>query len=43
MIRKKGAPYQTFTRITEKRAQSGSPSQVIAGMPMRARTQLKAL
>src|SRR5437764_10046592 len=43
MMRKNGAPYQTFTRITEKRAQYGSPSQVIAGMPMRTKTQLKAL
>src|SRR5205085_4204169 len=43
MMRKKGAPYQTFTRITEKRAQSGSPSQVMAGRPMRTKIQLKAL
>src|SRR6478672_8264291 len=43
MIRKNGAPYQTFTRMTEKRAQYGSPSQVIAGMPMRTNSQLKAL
>jgi hypothetical protein len=43
MIRKNGAPYQTFTRITEKRAQFGSPSQCTAGMPRRTNTQLNAL
>src|SRR4051794_13616767 len=42
MMRKKGAPYHTFTRITEKRAQKGSPSQVMVGRPIRAKTQLKA-
>src|SRR5205823_12057999 len=36
-------PYQTFTKITKKRAQYGSPSQVIAGRPMRTKTQLNAL
>src|ERR1043165_6822542 len=30
MMRKKGAPYHTFTRITEKRAQKGSTSQLKA-------------
>src|ERR1043165_6536356 len=42
MIRKKGAPYQTFTRITEKRAHIGSPSQVMVGRPRWAKSQLKA-
>src|SRR3954452_22740384 len=42
MMRKKGAPYQTFTRITEKRAQNGSPSQVMVGRPRWAKSQLKA-
>src|SRR3954462_10591950 len=43
MIRKKGAPYQTLTRITEKRAQLPSPSQVTDGMPRRTKIQLNAL
>src|ERR1051325_1650693 len=42
MMRKKGAPYQTLTRITEKRAQFGSPSQLTDGMPRRTNTQLNA-
>jgi len=42
-MRKNGAPYHTFTRITEKRAQFGSPSQVIEGRPIRVKTQLNAL
>ena len=33
MIRKNGAPYQTLTRMTEKRAQKVSPSQGIGPMP----------
>src|SRR3954471_23342446 len=43
MMRKNGAPYQTFTRITEKRAQFASPSQLTEGMPRRTKTQLNAL
>src|SRR3954470_21129822 len=43
MMRKKGAPYQTLTRITEKRAQLPSPSQVTDGMPRRTKIQLNAL
>src|SRR3989440_12795009 len=43
MMRKKGAPYQTLTRMTEKRAHIGSPSQGMAPKPRRVRTQLKAL
>src|SRR5690606_31543094 len=43
MIRKNGAPYQTFTRITDMRAHSGSPNQFTGSMPMRANSQLKAL
>src|SRR6266850_2417279 len=43
MMRKNGAPYQTFTRMTEKRAQLGSPSHGTASSPMRARIQLNAL
>src|SRR3954470_16463179 len=43
MIRKNGAPYQTLTRITEKRAQLPSPSQVTDGMPRRTKIQLNAL
>src|SRR3954469_22220501 len=42
MIRKKGAPYQTLTRITAKRAQYGSPSQVMVGRPIWAKSQLNA-
>src|SRR5689334_10841294 len=42
MIRKKGAPYHTFTRITEKRAQYGSLSQGISLKPRPCRTQLNA-
>src|SRR3954469_482925 len=42
MIRKKGAPYQTLTRITAKRAQYGSPSQVMVGSPIWAKSQLNA-
>ena len=33
---KNGAPYQTLTRITEKRAQLGSPSQATGGTPTAA-------
>src|SRR3954469_25865621 len=43
MMRKNGAPYQTFTKITEKRAHIGSPSQVTAGIPRRTKIQLNAL
>ncbi len=43
MIMKNGAPNQTLTRITAKRAQYGSPSQGTASMPMRCRIQLNAL
>jgi hypothetical protein len=42
MIMKKGAPYQTLTRITEKRAQLGSPSQATGGTPTAATSQLTA-
>src|SRR5262249_39052810 len=42
MMRKKGAPYQTLTRITEKRAQYGSPSQVMLGRPTCVNSQLNA-
>src|SRR5690242_19128709 len=43
MMRKNGAPYQTFTRITEKRAQLGSPSQFTFAMCSWLRIQLNAL
>src|SRR3954451_7006129 len=43
MIMKNGAPTQTFTRITAKRAQFGSPSQLTGENPMRSRLQLNAL
>src|SRR3982751_3001251 len=43
MIRKNGAPYQTLTRMTEKRAQLPSPSQVTDGIPRRTKIQLNAL
>src|SRR4051794_20295457 len=43
MIRKNGAPYHTFTRITEKRAQLGVPSQFTSPMPTSRRIQLNAL
>src|SRR5437868_3489811 len=43
MIRKNGAPYQTLTRITEKRAQLGSPSQLTFSMCSWLRIQLNAL
>jgi hypothetical protein len=33
MIMKNGAPYQILTRMTENRAQSGSPVQAIGPMP----------
>src|SRR3954463_5233372 len=33
MIMKNGAPYHIFTRMTEKRAQLGSPVQAIGPMP----------
>ncbi len=33
MIMKNGAPYQTLTRMTEKRAQIASPVQGIGPMP----------
>src|SRR4029077_297115 len=42
MIRKNGAPYHTFTRITEKRAQYGSLSHGISPKPRPFRTQLNA-
>jgi hypothetical protein len=42
MIMKKGAPYQTFTRITPNRAQLASPSQGTGPTPMPASAQLKA-
>src|SRR6185437_9147752 len=42
MIRKNGAPYHTFTRITEKRAQYGSLSQGISLKPSPIRIQLNA-
>src|SRR6266487_6122056 len=43
MIRKNGAPYQTFTRITENRAQYGSLSQATSLPPTCSISQLKAL
>src|SRR5689334_14937693 len=43
MIRKNGAPYHTFTRITEKRAQLGVPSQLTSPRPTSRRIQLNAL
>src|SRR5262249_3790546 len=43
MIMKNGAPNQTFTSITAKRAQFGSPSQLTGAMPTRANSQLNAL
>src|SRR5882672_8487832 len=43
MIMKNGAPTQTFTRITEKRAQYGSPNQFTPSSPKRSKIQLKAL
>src|SRR5262245_48462886 len=43
MIMKNGAPNQTFTSITAKRAQFGSPSQETGGTPMRSKSQLNAL
>src|SRR5438552_14286792 len=33
MIMKNGAPYQTLTKMTEKRAQAASPVQGIGPMP----------
>src|SRR5476649_2595234 len=42
MMRKNGAPYQTLTRITEKRAQYGLLSQGISSNPMDTRSQLNA-
>src|SRR4029077_7655858 len=42
MIRKNGAPYHTFTRITEKRAQYGSLSHGISPKPRPFRIQLNA-
>src|SRR6516162_7476512 len=42
MIKKNGAPYQTFTRMTEKRAQWGSLSQGISLKPSPAMIQLRA-
>src|SRR5215813_574371 len=42
MMRKNGAPYQTLTRITEKRAQYGLLSQAISSKPSPRRIQLKA-
>src|SRR5262249_49058418 len=42
MIRKKGAPYQILTRITENRAQYGSLSHAIPLPPSPRITQLKA-
>src|SRR5438046_5762426 len=43
MIMKNGAPNQTLTSITEKRAQFGSPSQLTGEKPARSRVQLNAL
>src|ERR1700737_5200487 len=43
MMRKKGAPYQTLTRMTEKRAQDGLLSQEIACPPKPWMSQWKAL
>src|SRR6516164_1592671 len=43
IMRKNGAPYQTFTRITEKRAQYGSLSQGISLPPSVLSSQLNAL
>src|SRR3954447_8828901 len=42
MIRKKGAPYQTLTRITDIRAHVGSPSQLTFEKPAWFRIQLNA-
>ena len=42
-MRKNGAPYQTFTRITEKRAHEVTPSQGTGPMPNLARIQFMAL
>src|ERR1700751_3290838 len=43
MIVKNGDPTQTLTRITQKRAQYGLPSQATWGIPRCAKIQLKAL
>src|SRR5512140_2547001 len=43
MMRKNGAPYHTFTRITEKRAQFGEPSQLTSSMWASRSSQLNAL
>ena len=42
MIMKNGAPIQTLTRMTEKRAQPVSPVHGMRSMPKPARIQLKA-
>src|ERR1700722_4641150 len=43
MTMKNGAPNHTVTRMTEKRAQPGSPTQPMRSMPRFWRIQLKAL
>jgi hypothetical protein len=43
MIMKNGAPTQTLTRMTEKRAQPASPSHSTRSMPKCASTQFNAL
>src|SRR6185437_10280488 len=43
MIMKNGEPTHTLTRITEKRAQLGSPVHGTGSMPNSARSQLNAL
>src|SRR5215471_3115492 len=43
MIIKNGEPTQTLTRITQKRAQYGLPSQGTGPIPRCCSTQLKAL
>src|SRR6266513_2880529 len=43
MIMKNGAPTQTLTRITAKRAQFGLPSQFTGAIPMCSKVQLNAL
>src|SRR5947209_11978374 len=43
MMRKNGAPYQTLTKITEKRAQYGSLSQGTSVPPKPRMSQFKAL
>src|SRR3990170_2312728 len=43
MIMKKGVPYQTLTRMMEKRAQKGSASQDFGAKPSSTRIQFRAL